>query len=88
MARNNYVRMTKIKFTLGDSDVWHEIELDYLLTNQVFRDEQDLSYIIKREQDRCSFKKAKRVEIYDANGILLAESSDILEWGKLEYKKI
>ena len=77
--------MAKIKFTLGDSDSWHEIELDYQLTHQRFRDEHDLSFIIKREQDRCCFQRAKKVQVYDDNGILMAESSNILEWDKLEY---
>ena len=37
--------MTKIQFTLGDSDLWHEIQMNYELTGDKFRDEHDLSYI-------------------------------------------
>lgn len=77
--------MTKIRFTLGDSAIWHEFEMDYHLTGEVFRDEQDLSYIIKKEQDRCSSFRARKVEIHDNKGVLLARSSDILDWNKLEY---
>lgn len=83
--------MTTIRFTIEDSDVWHEITLDYQMTNTLFRDEHDLSYIIKREKDRCNEDwknwRAKRVEVYDDNGKLIAKSSDILEWNKLEYIK-
>ncbi len=78
--------MSKIRFTLGESNQWHEIQIDYELTKETFRDEQDLSIIIKREQDRCKNWSAKKVEVLSDNGELLAKSSDILEWGKLEYK--
>lgn len=78
--------MTTIRFTLGDSEVWHEIRLNYTLTGSSFRDEHDLSYIIKREQDRCKNCYAKKVQVIDERGKLLAESSDILEWGYLNYK--
>lgn len=81
--------MATIRFTIEDSDVWHEITIDYQMTKTLFRDEHDLSYIIKREQDRCNEdwknRRAKRVEVYDDNGKLIAKSSDILEWNKLEY---
>ena len=77
--------MAKIRFTLGGSDVWHEIQIDYELSRQVLRDEHELAYLIKREQDRCGTSKAKSVEVYDDDGILLAKSPDILDWYKLEY---
>ncbi len=77
--------MTEIRFTLGDSDVWHIIRLDYELTKELFRDEHDLSYLIKREQDKCNNFKAKKVNVFDNNGRLLASSPNILEFGKLEY---
>lgn len=77
--------MAKIRFTLGDSTVWHEIQIDYALSHQIFRDEHDLSYIIKREQDRCQTGKAKKVEVLDDKGNLLATSPNILDWNKLEY---
>ena len=78
--------MTKIRFTLGESDLWHEIQMNYNLTGETFRDEHDLSYIIKREQDRCKDYCAKRVEVINENGEVLAESSNILEWDNLKYK--
>lgn len=78
--------MTKIQFTLGNSDLWHEIQLNYNLTGEKYRDEHDLSYIIKREQDRCKDYSAKRVKVLNENGDVLAESSDISEWNHLEYK--
>ena len=78
--------MTKIRFTVEGSDVWHEILLNYSLTKEIARDEHDLSNIIKQEQDMCCKNKAKKVEVIDDNGNLLAYSSDILDWGKLEYK--
>ena len=77
--------MTEIRFTLGDSDVWHIIRLKYELTKEVFRDEHDLSYIVKREQDRAKCFRAKKVEVLDEYGNLLARSSNILDWNKLEY---
>lgn len=79
--------MARIKFTIGESDVWHEIQIDYELSRQQFRDEHDLSYIIKNEQERCQSGKAKKVEIYDESGNLIAKSPDILDWNKLEYIK-
>lgn len=80
--------MARIRFTLGDSNIWHEFQLEnYELSNSIFRDEQDLSYIIKREQDKCKDYCAKKVEVIDDSGTILAKSSDILEWGKLEYNK-
>lgn len=78
--------MTKIQFTLGDSDIWHEIQLNYSLTGEKLRDEHDLSYIIKREQDRCKDNRAKKVKVVDDSGNILAQSLDILEWNHLEYK--
>lgn len=80
--------MARIRFTLGDSEIWHEFQIEnYELSNSVFRDEHDLSYIIKREQDKCKDYRARKVEVMDDNGDVIATSSDILEWGKLEYNK-
>ncbi len=80
--------MTTIRFTLGDSDVWHEISLNYELTHQTFRDEQDLSYIIKREQEKCKDWCAKKVEVIDEHGNIIAETNNILEWDNLKYNDI
>lgn len=80
--------MARIRFTLGDSSVWHEVQLDYNLSGELFRDEHELSYIIKKEQDKCHLYRAKKVEVLDDEGNLIAESPDILEWNKLEYKHI
>jgi len=78
--------MARIRFTLGESSIWHEVQLDYYeLTNQAFRDEHDLSYIIKKEQELCKSSNAKKVEVLDDEGNILAQSSNILESGKLEY---
>lgn len=78
--------MARIRFTIGDSDVWHEFQTEnYTLSGDSFRDEHDLSYIIKREQDRCCSFRARKVEVLDDNGKKLADSPDILEWSKLEY---
>lgn len=77
--------MTEIRFTLGDSDVWHIIQLDYKLSKQELKDEHILSAIIKNEQDKCKELKAKKVKVFDDNGKLLASSSNILEHYKLEY---
>lgn len=41
--------------------------------------------IIKRDQERILSSKAKKVEVYDDFGALLAKTPDILEWDKLEY---
>ena len=79
--------MARIRFTIGDSPIWHEIQMDFKLTEEVFRDEHDLSYIIKKEQERLQWYKAKKVEVLDDQGNLKAKSSDILEWGKLEYNE-
>ena len=58
---------------------------NYLLSRETFIDEHDLSYIIKREQDRCCSYRARKVEVLDDNGKILAKSPDILKWSKLEY---
>lgn len=79
--------MARIRFTIEESDVWHEMQIDYELSNQVFRDEHDLSYIIKKEQERCKSGQARKVEVYDDRGKLIAKSSNILDWNTLEYIK-
>ena len=78
--------MSKIRFTIGDSPIWHEIQMDFQLSESIFRDEHDLSYIIKKEQERLQRYSAKKVMVLDDFGNLKAQSDDILEWGKLEYK--
>lgn len=77
--------MAVIRYTLGDSDAWHEITIKYALSLEKFRDEHDLSYIIKHDQERILSSKAKKVEVYDDFGALLAKTPDILEWDKIEY---
>ena len=62
--------------------------MDFQLSESIFRDEHDLSYIIKREQDRLQRYSAKKVMVLDDFGNIKAQSDDILEWGKLEYKTI
>lgn len=78
--------MAEIRFTLGDLDEWHVIHLDYELTKEKFKDIHDLSYIIKREQKKRNIGlKAKKVKVFNDQGILLASSSNILEDFKLDY---
>lgn len=77
----------RIRFTIGDSPIWHEIQIDkYVLSKQQFRDEHDLAYIIKNEQDKCTNGFARKVEVIDENGNLLAKTPNILELFNLEYK--
>ena len=77
----------RIRFTIGDSPIWHEIQIDkYVLSKQQFRDEHDLAHIIKNEQDKCTNGFAKKVEVIDENGNLLPETPNILELFNLEYK--
>lgn len=77
----------RIRFTIGDSPIWHEIQIDkYVLSKQQFRDEHDLAHIIKNEQDKCMNGFAKKVEVIDENGNLLAKTPNILELFNLEYK--
>lgn len=79
--------MMRIRFTIGDSPIWHEIQIDkYVLSKQQFRDEHDLAHIIKNEQDKCTNGFAKKVEVIDENGNLLAKTPNILELFNLEYK--
>jgi hypothetical protein len=79
--------MMRIRFTIGDSPIWHEIQIDkYVLSKQQFRDEHDLAHIIKNEQDKCTNGFAKKVEVIDENGNLLAKTPNILEFFNLEYK--
>ena len=59
--------MATIKFTLGDSEIWHVIELDYELSYNWVKDVDILAYIIKQEQDKCKNWRAKKVQ--DGNNI-------------------
>ena len=79
--------MKRIRFTIGESQVWHEIQLNnYELSKEQFKDEHDLAHIIKKEQDKCTNGFAKKVEVIDENGNLLAKTPNILEFFNLEYK--
>ncbi len=78
--------MATIKFTLGDSEIWHVIELDYELSYNWVKDVDILAYIIKQEQDKCKNWRAKKVQVLDDNGNVLAKSSNILE-AQIDYVK-
>ena len=78
--------MTKIRFTLGDSPVWHVIEVDYKLSMNQIKDEEMIAYFIKQEQDNCKYSMAKKVEIMDDNENVIAQSPAIVEPFKFEYK--
>lgn len=79
--------MKRIRFTIGESQVWHEIQLNnYELSKEQFKDEHEISRIIKEEQDNCKDGKAKKVEVIDESGQIIAKSPDILELFRLEYK--
>ncbi len=78
--------MATIKFTLGDSEIWHVIELDYELSYNWVKDVDILAYIIKQEQDKCKNWRAKKVQVLDDNGNVLAKSSNILE-ARIDYVK-
>lgn len=76
--------MATIKFTIGDTDIWHEFHRPYNLSKKVTKDVQDLCYIIKQIQNDFCNGKAKKVCVIDDQGVI-AKSSDILEKFQLDY---
>lgn len=79
--------MKEIRFTLGESDVWHTIAADFDMINEL-QTGQAVASIITNELNviRNCKGKPKRVEIRDGNGSLMAVSKDILSIEEMEFK--
>ncbi len=80
--------MKEIRFTLGNSIVWHSIYLDFKLQNEI-HDELMIALLITQELKRLGAQEmAKQVQVLDESKNIIAMSSDISEIGKFEYCKI
>ena len=79
--------MMRIRFTIGDSPIWHEIQIDkYVLSKQQFRDEHDLAHIIKNEQDNIA--KSAAISVYESSPLSYVEKGKDLEIKKGDVFKI
>ena len=78
----------EIRFTIGDSDIWHSFYLNYDLCKVPIQDEIKLSCIIKQEQDKCRYGIAKKVEVRDEKGNLIARTEDIMKECTMTYNNV
>ena len=79
--------MKEIKFTIGNSLLWHSLYFDFELVNEV-HDDLMFAYFITQELKAMGIQeKAKQVKIFDENNRLIASSSDISVTGSLKYIK-
>lgn len=79
--------MKKIRFTIGDSDVWHQIEADFDVYNEV-QTGQVVASIIAEEMKRIrnTDLKPKKVEILNEKDALIASSTDICIIEELKFE--
>lgn len=80
--------MKEIRFTLGDSDIWHSIYADIDIDSPI-QVETVIADIIGCELSKIRNKKApqKYVKFYDEQGKLIGESPDICELGSFKLKE-
>ena len=80
--------MKEIRFTLGDTDIWHTIYADIEIKSEI-QVETIVANIIGSELSKKVNNKGhqKFVKLLDENGNIIGESSDICEIGLFEFKK-
>lgn len=76
----------EIRFTLGDSNIWHSIYTDFDIFNEV-QTGQVVANIITSEIHKIQKEslKAKKVIIIDEEGKTIAKSSDICNVESLTF---
>ena len=79
--------MKEIRFTLGDSDIWHSIYADVEIESPI-QVETVIANMIGCELSKIRDKKAhqKYVKLLNEQGQIIGESSDICELGSFELK--
>lgn len=77
--------MKELKFTLGNSLLWHSFFFEFEMVNEV-HDDLLFAYIITQELKTLGIQEsAKQVKIYDENNTLIAFSPDISQTASLKY---
>ncbi len=77
--------MKEIRYTLGNSPIWHNFFFEFELVNENY-DDMMLAYLITQELKAMGIKEsAKQVKIYNDNHQLIAHSPDITKPTFLKY---
>lgn len=77
--------MIEIRYTIGNSVVWHSIYLDFKFQNET-HDELMIALILTQELKRLGIQdSAKQVIVLNEDRCVIAKTSDISEIGKFEY---
>ena len=77
--------MKEIRFTLGNSPIWHSMYIDYTLRDET-QDDLMFAYLVTQElQKMGAHEPAKRFRLFDEQNKLIAESENISEPCKLKF---
>lgn len=81
--------MKEIRFTIGDSNIWHSIfaEIDFISEVQT---ETVVAAVIQEELEkiRRNREKQKKVKILDEKGNVIGQTSDICNIGNFSYETL
>lgn len=78
--------MKEIRYTLGNSPLWHSLYLDFDLSDNEIHDDTMLANLITEELRRTGIQEsAKRVKVLDERNNEIAHSDDISEVNKLKF---
>jgi len=77
--------MKEIRYTLGDSPLWHSLYVDIVLESEV-KNDLIFAYLITQELRRMGIREsAKKFVVLDENKKVIAHSEDISEPIKLTF---
>lgn len=78
--------MKEIRFTLGNSPLWHSLYWDCQLNGNEVYDDLTFAYLITQELRKMGIQEpAKRFKVFDENKNEIAHSDDLSETAKLKY---
>ena len=78
--------MKEIRFTLGDSNIWHNMYADIDLISEI-QIETVIAALIQEELEkiRSNKEKQKKVKILDEKGNVIGQTPNICNIGKFSY---
>jgi len=79
------IKMKEIRYTLGDSPLWHSLYIEHELSREVC-DDILFANIITQELHKMGIEEpVKKFKLLDSNQKEIAYSNDLSEYCKLTY---